>query len=113
MGKKLKMKKIIPTYMQREITTYLNYSMPLCTFLKPDKNQWLLEHFTNIYLMMGTDGYVWVDYLEDLLFPHNVIDYIMIEAGEMEKIVDMEPYLLNLLMNSMLAELHIIGNLIE
>lgn len=96
MGKKLKMKKIIPTYMQREITTYLNYSMPLCTFLKPDKNQWLLEHFTNIYLMMGTDGYVWVDYLEDLLFPHNVIDYIMIEAGEMEKIVDMEPYLLNL-----------------
>lgn len=83
--------------MQKEITTYLNYSMPLCTFLQANKSQWLLEHFTNIYLMIGEEGYVWIDYLEDLLFPTSVIDYIMIEAKEMEEIEDVEYYFLNLL----------------
>lgn len=91
------MEKILPIYMQKEITTYLNYSMPLCTFLKSDKIQWLLEHFTNIYLMIGEDGYVWIDYLENLLFPKNVIDYTMIEASEMERVEDIEHFFLNLI----------------
>lgn len=83
--------------MQKEITTYLNYSMPLCTFLQPIKEQWLLEHFTNIYLMIGEDGYIWIDYLEDLLFPKSVLDYIMIEAKKMEMIEDIEYYFFNLI----------------
>lgn len=84
------MKKSIPVYMQNEITTYVNYSMPLCVFLQTNKEQWLLEHFSNIYFMIGKEDYVWIDYLEDLLFFKDVLEFTMIEASEMEKIEDIE-----------------------
>lgn len=93
-------KKILNFESQKNITTYLNYSLPLCSFCWDlSKTEWIYEHFTQIYLMKGTNDYVWLDYLEDLYFPSDILDYSFMPMKEMQKIDDIVSYIKNLIDN--------------
>ncbi len=70
------MKKILEIIEQKEINTYLNYSLVMCSLLwNPNKLSWLNEHFTNIYLMRESNNYIWFDYLESSDFMKDVMEY--------------------------------------
>lgn len=70
---------------QKEINTYMTYSLPLCAVLK-DENMysWLYEHFIQIYALKDNNGGIWVDYLEDRIFYRDIAEYSIIQAKAME-----------------------------
>ncbi|WP_148265086.1 hypothetical protein [Clostridium sp. BNL1100] len=75
--------------LQKEITTYLNYSLPLCAILWDRKKEnWAYEHFTQLYCMKDKSGYLWLDYLEELLFPQDVSNYIFIPSDDLKNVND-------------------------
>ncbi|EPR08147.1 hypothetical protein [Ruminiclostridium papyrosolvens] len=77
--------KEIHVKLQREITTYLNYSLPLCAILWDRKKEnWTYEHFTQLYCIKDKNDYLWLDYLEDILFPQDVSDYIFIPSDDLK-----------------------------
>lgn len=89
------MKKEINICNQKEITTYLNYSLPLCVILNDQmKQDWILEHFSNIYLMYGEQGYIWLDFLEDLYFPQEVLEYKFLDANQMMHQTNLKEFIL-------------------
>lgn len=76
-------------YEQKIITTYLTFSLPMnVIYSNKMKEQWVYEHFTELYLMRAENGYIWLDYLEDLYFPKDVLDYSFIPAKNMRNIQD-------------------------
>src|SRR5690554_2560982 len=78
--------------LQKEITTYLNYSLPLCSILwNENKKMWLYEHFTQLYCINNEN--IWLDYLEDLYFPSDVTDYSFVNSDEMKYIDDIILYI--------------------
>lgn len=60
------MEKVLDLDVQNKVTTYLNYSLPLCVVLQnQNKKELMMEHFSNIYLMKDSKEYIWLDYHED------------------------------------------------
>lgn len=69
------MKKVLDLNVQNKVTTYLNYSLPLCVLLQNDnKKEYLMEHFSNIYLMKDDEDYIWLDYHEDSSLLEDVLE---------------------------------------
>ena len=74
---------ILPVIDKPPITVYRNYSYPLC-IICADKlgNDWLYNHFSNIYLMRNKNNYIWLDFLE----PNNgfgaLLDYEYIKLDD-------------------------------
>lgn len=82
-------KKILNIYLQKDITTYLNYSMPLCAILwDKGKILWMYEHFNNIYCINDRDNYLWLDFVEDHNYPQDAAEYISVDLKSMEEIED-------------------------
>ena len=70
---------------EKNIVTYANYALPLSVISADEsKQEWYYEHFTEIYLMKDRNGYIWLDYLEDLYFPADVLDYRFIDFEKMK-----------------------------
>ncbi len=70
---------------QRNINTYLNYSLPLCAILADKrKYSWLFEHFIELYTLSNENNSFWVDFLEDRDFYKDVADYEIIDANIMK-----------------------------
>lgn len=55
----------LPIQIQKDITVYNNYALPLC-ILKSSCNydKAIISHFDNIYLMRNQKNYLWMDFLE-------------------------------------------------
>lgn len=80
--------------LQQELTTYLNYSLPLCAILWDHKKlPWLYEHFIQLYSMKGPNGYLWLDYLEELYFPLDVAEYKFIDSEIMKNVTDIKGFI--------------------
>lgn len=89
-------RKVLRIKEQNEITTYLTYSLPLCSLLWDNKKySWIYEHFTNFYLMKDNQNYIWLDYLEDLNFPKDVMEYNFYNIDKMKKEVDIIEFIKN------------------
>lgn len=68
-------RKVLKTALQKDVTVYRNFFMPLCSILwDPDKEFWMLEHFNNIYYIKDKSGYTWLDYLEPNGFTEDVLN---------------------------------------
>ncbi len=60
---------------QKDLTTYLNFSLPLCAILTDDSlYSWFYQHFVQLYTLTDGNGNLWVDYLEQLDFYRDVAD---------------------------------------
>ena len=72
---------------QKDVTTYLNYSLPLCAILS-DSNlyAWFYEHFIQIYTLTDNDGNLWIDYLEDRNFYKNITEYEIYGCNELKSV---------------------------
>lgn len=89
-------RKILKVGIQKEITAYLNYSMPLNVFMWDEtKKNWLYEHFTNIYVIRGNENSIWLDFLENLYFPNDVLDYRFLNYEYMIKCDQILEYLIS------------------
>ncbi len=89
-------KKILNILLQKDITTYLNYNFPLCSLLwNKNKNSWMFEHFTNFYLMRDDKRYIWIDYLEEVHFLNDVMDFSYKNVEIMRKQEDIIEYIKN------------------
>lgn len=72
---------------QKDITTYLNYSLPLCGILSDERRYaWLYEHFVQLYALTDQQGNLWVDYLEDRDFYKDVAEYKIFKSDELRKV---------------------------
>ncbi len=86
-------KKVLKTALQKDVTVYRNFFMPLCSILwDPDKEDWMLEHFNNIYYIKEKSGYTWIDYLEQNGFTDDVLsitsrDYEDIKSEDVVKLL--------------------------
>lgn len=55
----------LPIQIQKDITVYSNYALPLCIIKSRDEyDNAILPHFDNIYLMRDEKEYLWMDFLE-------------------------------------------------
>lgn len=80
------MEKKLNIMFQQKVTTYLNFSLPLCVILhNPNLSEWIYDHFTNIYLMREKNNYIWLDYLEQNCFVDDVLDSTVYKAEELSK----------------------------
>lgn len=71
---------------QKKLTTYNNYSLPLCSLLwNTNYEPWLYEHFTQLYASKDNKS-LWVDYLEPLYYPNDICEYFFIRANELIEI---------------------------
>jgi hypothetical protein len=58
----------LPINLQKDVTSYLNYSLPLCSILSNKKNKnWLSSRFLNIYSIESSEK-LWLDFLEPVDF---------------------------------------------
>lgn len=65
---------------QKNVTTYLTYSLPLCGILWNDQQyNWLYSHFFQLYTLTDTNGNFWVDYLEDRDFYKDIAEYAILD----------------------------------
>ncbi|WP_114298932.1 hypothetical protein [Anaerobacterium chartisolvens] len=72
---------------QKDVTTYLNYSLPLCGILSENKlYAWFYEHFIQIYALTDNNGNLWIDYLEDKDFYKNVAEYEIYGCDELKDV---------------------------
>ena len=70
----------LPISLQREVTSYLNYSLPLCSILSEDKNRnWLNSRFLNLYSIDSPEK-LWLDFLEPVDFYADVASHHFITA---------------------------------
>jgi len=77
--------KKLPIVEQQLLTTYLNYSMQLCSvFGNENLTQWKYEHFTNLYLVRSENNYIWYDYLEEVKYLKDIVDYKYCRADELD-----------------------------
>lgn len=88
------MEKKLPIVLQDKVTTYLNFTLPLCT-LKVNDYEWFTEHFSNIYSMRGSDNYLWLDYHEDLYFPKDILEYKFTELNEALNVKNWNEYIID------------------
>ena len=93
-GATILMEKKLPIIQHNKVTTYLNFSLPLCALGK-NNYEWFMEHFSNIYSMRSSDEYLWLDYHEDLYFPNDVFDYSFMNTNEAAKISSFEDYIIS------------------
>lgn len=80
--------------LQDSVTTYVNFSNPLCAALwNENKRDWLHEHFTGLYSIGTEDEYFWLDYLEPLHFLSELGDYRFLDAQQMEPVEDVVEFI--------------------
>jgi len=86
--------KVLRVEEQKNITTYLNFSLPLCSVLwDKKKSPWFLEHFTNIYTIRQDNEYLWLDYLEKVHFIDDIMECISVSLESMKTITDIVSYI--------------------
>lgn len=68
------MKKKLEVTIKTNLTSYLNYSLPISAISDEIFKKWSLEHFGNIYFMHNRRDFVWIDYLEKVKFYDDVLD---------------------------------------
>jgi hypothetical protein len=80
--------------LQKDLTTYLNFSIPLCaTLWDQSKLPWFYEHFNHVYCMTSRGGYFWVDYLEAADLFEDVLESTFLNADRAQDITDISGYL--------------------
>lgn len=68
------------------ITVYKNYSFPLAViYTDINADKWMNGHFLNVYLMCGSDGYIWYDFLERGDFFADILEQEFIKLDEICK----------------------------
>lgn len=100
---------------QKKVTTYLNYSLPLCLVLADaTKRNWILEYFSDIYLMYGYDGYVWLDYNIQDNYLDGIVESISVSIDEMRNENDIILYILKKLQQNycimLFADMYYLNN---
>lgn len=91
--------------LQKNITTYLTFSLPLCAILANKENySWLYEHFIQLYTLTDDNGKLWVDYLEDRDFYKDIADYNIIGADKMKN----EDNIIEFIVNKINSEYYVI-----
>ncbi len=81
---------------QKDLTTYLNYSLPLCAILSEDKYYpWFYQHFVQLYTLNDDEGNLWVDYLEDLDFFKDVADKHFYDYKSLIEVKDILNFIIN------------------
>jgi hypothetical protein len=80
--------------LQKELTTYLNFSTILCAILW-DENRvpWFYEHFTQLYGMDAYEGFYWNDYLEDVYFTKDIGDLEFYDSAAMSGIINIVEFI--------------------
>lgn len=85
-GKELKIK------VQKDLTTYLTFSLPLCAILSDDRMYpWFYQHFVQLYTLTDENGNLWVDYLEERDFYKDIAEYKIydyISLKQVENIIE-------------------------
>lgn len=82
------MKKRLPALLQNDIISFNNYALPLCVINGNNKEEWILEHFGNIYCQKSEDGYIMLDFLEQYDYPKDVLEYKFLTYQEYSSIND-------------------------
>ncbi|MEN8905175.1 MAG: hypothetical protein ABF289_04360 [Clostridiales bacterium] len=74
--------------LQKKITTYLNYILPLSAILWDEKKlNWLNEHFIQLYAMKyNKTDYIWLDYHEELHFVKDISEYKFISSNQIKNL---------------------------
>lgn len=84
--------------LQNDVTTYLNFSLPLCAILwNENKVSWFYEHFTQLYCINNNKEFFWLDYLEELYFPKDIAKYFFMNSDSMESVTDIISFLKNMI----------------
>lgn len=83
------MKKRLPAVLQNDIISFNNYALPLCVINGDNKKEeWILEHFGNIYCQKNEEEYVMLDFLEQYDYPKDVLEYEFMTYQEYSRIND-------------------------
>lgn len=81
---------------QKDLTTYLNYSLPLCAILTDDSlYPWFYQHFVQLYTLTGEDGNLWVDYLEHRDFFKDIAENKMYDYKSLLEEKDIVKFIIN------------------
>lgn len=90
--------KVLNVKIQNDVTTYLNFSLPLCAILwNENKVSWLYEHFTQVYCINKKKEFFWLDYMENLYFPKDTAEYFFMDSNSMESVTDIISFLKNMI----------------
>lgn len=83
------MGKVLPAKLQSDVIAFNNYAFPLCVVYGNEmKEEWILEHFGNIYCEDNSSDYVVLDYLEQFDYPKDVLAYSFLEYKDYKQIND-------------------------
>jgi hypothetical protein len=73
-------KKELKIKIQKDVTTYLTYSLPLCGILGDERQyHWFYNHFIQLYTLSGNQDNFWIDYLEDRDFYRDIVEYAILD----------------------------------
>ncbi|EPR14071.1 hypothetical protein [Ruminiclostridium papyrosolvens] len=81
---------------QKDLTTYLNYSLPLCAILTDDSlYSWFYQHFVQLYTLTDDNGNLWVDYLEHRDFYRDVAENKIYDYKRLSEEKDIVEFIIN------------------
>ena len=86
--------KELQIHLQKEITSYLYISLPLCAILSNSKNyDWLLNHFIQLYTLYTSGQEFWLDYLEERDFYNEITECYFFNSNSNEAKSDIVNYI--------------------
>lgn len=79
---------------QKDVTSYLTYSLPLCGILADERRyHWFYNHFIQLFTLSGKGDSFWIDYLEDRDFYREVVEYAILDWESLKDEPDIVKFL--------------------
>lgn len=81
---------------QKDLTTYMNYSLPLCAILADDGlYPWFYQHFVQLYTSTDEMGNLWADYLEKRDFYKDIAENFIYDCKSLSDEKDILGFIIN------------------
>ncbi len=81
---------------QKDLTTYLTYSLPLCAILSDDRAYpWFYQHFIQLYTLTDEMGNLWADYLEERDFYKDMAESVIYDYKALSNEKDILGFIIN------------------